>query len=49
MWRQRQHIRELCQRLNRLSDFIMKCRIGILYGKLSGKREVRKNWLHEFT
>ena len=48
MWRRCPHIREICQRLNRLSDFIMKYRIGVLYGKLSGKREVRENWLDVF-
>jgi hypothetical protein len=38
MWRRCLHICELCQRLNHLSDFIMKYHIGVLYGKLSGKR-----------
>jgi hypothetical protein len=49
MWRRCLHMRELRQRLSRLSDFIMKCRIGVLYGKLPDKSEVRKNWLDEFT
>jgi hypothetical protein len=49
MWRRCLHTRELCQRLNRLSDFIMKYHVGVLYGKLSSKGEVRKNWLDKFT